>query len=143
MIINLTKKKVLSSQTVHAVSFRTRARGMIGRRFENFDAMVFPRCNAVHTFFMSQPIDILVADKENKVLKTVSSVPPWKCCIRCPGAVQTVEFPAGSLEAAGTEQGDLLDLNGELDAETKQEIKQIISKDRKLGCCPVSCTGEQ
>ena len=143
MIINLTKKNILAENPWTALSFSVRARGMIGRTFDSFDAMIFPRCPAVHTFFMSQPIDILFADKENKVLKTVSSVPPWKCCIRCPGAVQTVEFPAGSLEAAGTEQGDILDLNGELDAETKQEIKQIISKDRKLGCCPVSCTGEQ
>ena len=41
MICNLTKKTVISSRTECAVGLWQRARGMIGRDFDCFDAMVF------------------------------------------------------------------------------------------------------
>lgn len=122
MILNLTKKTILAEHAVTALSFSLRARGMIGRTFDAFDAMIFPRCQAVHTFFMSIPLDIIFLSKENRVLAVHHAVKPWKACLSCAGAFQTVELPAGTLERTGTEKEDILDLNGDL---TSDEIKQI------------------
>ena len=114
MIINLTKKNILAENPWTALSFSVRARGMIGRTFDSFDAMIFPRCPAVHTFFMSMPIDIVFLSRENRIMALYHDVKPWKPCIRCTGAFQTVELPAGTLQRTGAECNDLLDLNGEL-----------------------------
>ena len=111
MIINRTKKNILAKNAWTALSFAIRARGMIGRKFDSFDAMIFPRCPAVHTFFMSMPIDIVFLSGENKIMALYHKVKPWKACIRCTGAYLTIELPAGTLQRTGTECGDSLELN--------------------------------
>ncbi len=78
MIYNLSRKKIISHHTVIADSMPKRLRGMILRSFSDFDAMVFMNCNAVHTFFMSIPIDIIFMDKHNKVVKCADS--PMASC---------------------------------------------------------------
>lgn len=126
MIINLTKKNILAENAQTALSFSTRARGMIGRKFDSFDAMIFPRCPAVHTYFMSMPIDIVFLSGDNRILAQYHAVRPWKTCIRCSGAFQTIELPAGTLQRTGTECNDILDLNGELAPGVSAGIKDLL-----------------
>lgn len=106
---------MLSYRTFHAVSFCDRLRGMIGRPFEQIgiDAMVFPSCSAIHTFFMTFPIDVIFLGAENTVLKTCHGCRPWRPFIRCRGAQSVIELPAGALAHTGTLPGDRLDLNAE------------------------------
>ena len=115
MIRNLTRKTVLSYRTFQATSFGDRLRGMIGRPFDQagFDAMVFPSCSAIHTFFMTFPIDVVFLGTENTVLKTYPGCRPWLPAIRCRGAHSVIERPAGALAHTGTIPGDRLDLNAE------------------------------
>ena len=115
MIRNLTRKTVLSYRTFQAVSFADRLRGMIGRPFEQIgiDAMVFPSCSAIHTFFMTFPIDVIFLGAENTVLKTCPGCRPWRPFVRCMGAQSVIELPAGALAHTGTLPGDRLDLNAE------------------------------
>jgi uncharacterized membrane protein (UPF0127 family) len=128
MICNLTKKKAISHHTFYALSFWQRGRGMIGRNFDNFDAMVFNQCNSIHTMFMSQKIDVLFVDIENKVCALRKSLLPWRPFIRYPKAVTVIELPEGNIERTGTELGDVLDLNAELsDNQTKIEEKLLHS----------------
>ena len=115
MIRNLTRKTVLSYRTFQATSFGDRLRGMIGRPFDQagFDAMVFPSCSAIHTFFMTFPIDVIFLGTENTVLKTYPGCRPWRPAVRCRGALSVIELPAGALAHTGTLPGDRLDLNAE------------------------------
>lgn len=115
MIRNLTKKTVLSYRTFQAVSFRDRLRGMIGRPFEQIgiDAMVFPSCSSIHTFFMTFPIDVIFLGADNAVLATRPGCRPWRPAIWCRGAQSVIELPAGALAHTGTMPGDRLDLNAE------------------------------
>ena len=55
MIFNLDSLHYVARRPVWALAWRDRLRGMIGRRFEpeGIDAMIFPRCNAIHTMWMS------------------------------------------------------------------------------------------
>ena len=115
MIRNLTKQTVLSYRTFQAVSFGDRLRGMIGRPFEQIgiDAMVFPACSCIHTFFMTFPIDVIFLGADNTVLATYPDCRPWRLLIRCRGAQSVIELPAGALAHTGTMPGDRLDLNAE------------------------------
>ena len=119
VILNLTRETMPARNAHPATGFWERLAGLIGKRFSSeFDGMVFDRCNAIHTFFMRYPIDVIFADSHYKVLKTSAAFPPWRPCLACGGAYYVIELPAGTLAATGTEAGDQLDLTGALSPET-------------------------
>ncbi len=126
MIINLTKKKILAQNPKAARSFAERGRGMIGRNFENFDAMVFDRCNCIHTLLMSITIDVLFVNRDNVVCELRKSLKPWRPFIRSGKAISVIELPQGAIEKSETKIGDVLNLNAEVTQEREEELKQKI-----------------
>ena len=86
---------------------------MIGRRFEGFDALVFERCSMIHTFFMSQKIDVLFLSPGNEVLRVVHSLPPYVAACGCRRAVMVIELPEGAAKSSRTEPGDYLDIDAQ------------------------------
>ena len=61
-----------------AKTFLQRLRGLIGRKgLPPGEGMLILRCNAIHTCFMSFPIDAYFLDGGNRVIKTVKMVRPW------------------------------------------------------------------
>ncbi|MCK5845222.1 MAG: DUF192 domain-containing protein [Victivallales bacterium] len=126
MILNLTKKNIIAKRSIVAKKFTERAFGMIGRRFDGFDAMVFNRCNSIHTMLMTQKIDVLFVDSGNRVCEIRERLLPWRPFVRCSKATAVIELPEGHLEKSGTEVGDLLDLNAELTRETESELSSAI-----------------
>ena len=123
MIYNLTKKKCISKIPFFANSFLARGRGMIGRDFTEFDAMVFNRCNAVHTLFMSIPLDLVFLNTDNKICKIAEAVRPWRLMIKSSEAYSVIELPAGAAEKTGTALGDVLDLNATITREMENKLK--------------------
>lgn len=110
MIYDADTAQCLAHAPVTAQCRAMRLRGMIGRHFtETMDAMIFPRCNAVHMLFMSMPLDVLFLDRENRVVRIVRSLRPWHPGIFAPGSVTTVEFPAGALD--GVQPGHRIELD--------------------------------
>ena len=124
MIINLTKNKIIAKKPLFAVSFMARGRGMIGRNFEDFDAMVFSRCNSIHTMLMSIKIDVLFVNIENSICEIRKGLLPWKPFIRCSKAMAVIELPDGAINRTETEVGDVLNLNAELTQDTKKELER-------------------
>lgn len=62
-----------------ARSFAERARGLIGRKKPApGEGMLILRCNAIHTFFMSYPIDAVFLDRHDRVVKEVRGIKPWR-----------------------------------------------------------------
>ena len=56
-----------------------RMRGLIGtKRLPPGEGLLILRCNAIHTFFMSFPIDATFLDREGRVVKTVRNIRPWR-----------------------------------------------------------------
>lgn len=107
-VLNLTKNTVCVRHLQKAQSFSARLTGMIGKDFSHFDGMLFDRCNAVHTFFMKIPLDILFVSREGEVLKRVENFPPWKPFCGCKNSFYVIELEGGSLTRSGTEEGDQL-----------------------------------
>jgi len=48
-------------------SFYSRFKGFMGAKEIN-KALLFNKCNSIHTFFMKQNIDVILCNKENKIL---------------------------------------------------------------------------
>lgn len=126
MIHNLTKKCVISRNPISAGTFVERGRGMIGRKFSGFDAMIFNNCNSIHTMFMSINIDVIFVDCENRICDFRKSLPPWKPFVRSGRAITVIELPEGAIERTGTELGDIIDLHAEL---TEAEKKKLFAKE--------------
>ena len=124
MICNLSKRHVLARRPVAALGFLLRARGMIGRDFRDFDAMVFHRCGAIHTLGMRMPIDVLFVDPENRICALRRELVPWVPFVRASRAVAVIELPVGTIARTNTETGDILDLNAELTEAARKDMAE-------------------
>jgi uncharacterized protein len=106
---NLTRGVDLGKHVEVARGPVERGLGLMGRRgWSASDGLLLERCNSVHTFFMRMPIDVALVDREGKVMRVASSVPPWRVGPLAWGAHQALELPAGVLAASATAPGDRL-----------------------------------
>ena len=140
MIHNLTKKTVIARKSFVAMTFPDRARGLIARDFQNFDAMVFNNCSAIHTMFMTMNIDVLFVDKDNKICGLRKNLGPWIPFVKAPGAVSVIELPVGTIERSNTERGDAIDLNAEL---TEKALQVLLGKEIAAPQTVASFKGQQ
>lgn len=62
-------------------SFFKRFMGIMFKKKKIDYALCFPRCNSIHTFFCKQNIDIIMTNKENKILYFRRNVKPNKVVI--------------------------------------------------------------
>jgi uncharacterized membrane protein (UPF0127 family) len=122
MICNLTKRTILARRPVAAIGPLARMRGMIGRDFRDFDAMVFCRCACIHTLGMRMPIDVVFVDADNRICALRPDLPPWHPFAGAARAVAVVEMPAGTIARTGAETGDILDLNAELTEAARKDM---------------------
>ena len=91
-----------------ALDSATRRRGLLGREgLPEGTALIIAPSNAVHTFFMRFPIDVIFAARDGRVLKLRHGVPAR----RMSGSLRAhavIEMAAGSIERAGLRVGDRL-----------------------------------
>ena len=140
MIFNLEQRCYIARSPYWALGCFDRLRGMIGRRFEpgKLDAMIFPRCRAVHSMGMSMTIDVVFVDKESQVAGLAAYYRPWRRPVFCCHADTVIELPAGTIAATGTEIGHLLNLNSNFTPETVEKLRNEAMV--KTGFLP--CAGE-
>ena len=108
-IENQSRGSVLGERVRRADTPWSRAIGLLGRgSLAPGGGLVLVPCNSVHMLFMRFAIDVLYVDKQDRVVKPVRNLKPFRVsgCLR--GAHYTVELPAGTIDASGTEPGDQL-----------------------------------
>lgn len=73
------KVDILGVKAKVARTFFERTKGLIGTKdLAPGEGLLIERCNAIHTFFMSFPIDAVFLDSHDKVVKTVRGIRPWR-----------------------------------------------------------------
>ncbi len=60
-----------------ATDFKTRLIGLMGKQNITY-GILFPKCNAIHTFFMKEEIDVIGLNEENQVIYIYREVPKNK-----------------------------------------------------------------
>jgi uncharacterized protein len=86
----------------------SRRRGLLGRNGLPVDrGLVIAPCQAVHTFAMRFPIDIVAVSRDGRVLKITASVPPRRIAIAW-SAFAVIELAAGVCERIGLVVDDRL-----------------------------------
>ena len=110
-LVNTTRGTVVAQVLQPAFDSAARKRGLLGRDgLPEGHAVVIAPCNAVHTFGMRFPIDILFVARDGRVVKVRHAVPRRRLAAAW-GAFAVVELAAGALEASGTVAGDALKLD--------------------------------
>ena len=71
--------EILGYRAKVARTFPQRAKGLIGTRsLAEDEGMLILKCNAIHTFFMRFPIDATFLDRQDRVVKVVRHIRPWR-----------------------------------------------------------------
>jgi uncharacterized protein len=108
MLWNERSGRPLATELEGAFDSQSRRRGLLGRDgLAEGAALIIAPCQAVHTFRMRFPIDIVFADRQGLVVHVRSHVGAgriagtWR-------AFATIELPAGAVENAEVQVGDRL-----------------------------------
>jgi hypothetical protein len=89
-----------------AIDSASRKKGLLGREsLPEGVALVIAPTNAVHTFFMRFPIDIVFVARDGRVVKVRRAVPAWRMAAAW-GGYAVVELAAGGADLAGIKPGD-------------------------------------
>lgn len=107
---NLTRDTLLATELEVAGARGTRRKGLLGRDSlpQGAGLWIVP-CEAVHTFFMRFPIDLVYLDRRHRVRKVRSSVAAWRLSA-CFTAHSVLELPAGTIRATQTQRGDMIEI---------------------------------
>lgn len=109
IVRNLTRGTLLADKCSVATGYFRRARGLLFRPpLAEGEGLLLRPCNAVHTFLMGFPIDVLFLDKQNRLVHLVEWMRPNRATWPVLRARDTLELPAGTARKTGTEVGDLL-----------------------------------
>jgi uncharacterized membrane protein (UPF0127 family) len=108
MLINARTGAPLATRVETAFDSVSRRRGLLGREhLAEGQALVIAPCNAVHTWFMRFPIDVLFAARDGGVVGVRHAVGAWRMAWALRGFA-TIELPSGTLARSGTTCGDAL-----------------------------------
>lgn len=89
-------------------TFLSRALGRFASRAAQLNcAWRLHPCRAVHTCFLSQPIDVAFCDAGETIIRMVPMVRPWRC-VASRAATSTWEFPGGTMARLALRLGDRL-----------------------------------
>jgi uncharacterized membrane protein (UPF0127 family) len=108
-IRNLTREVVLAGGVEVADRGATRRKGLLGRDgLSAGEGLWILPCEAVHTFGMRFPIDLVYLDRKHQVKKVRSDVPPWRLSA-CLSAHSVLELASGTIRRTETRPGDRLE----------------------------------
>lgn len=109
-ITNLTRQTEIADRSEVADRGPRRRTGLLGRAgLSNGEGLWIVPCEAVHTFGMQFPIDLVYLDRHHRVVKTRSHVRPGRVSA-CVTAHSVVELPTGTVCNTLTKAGDALEL---------------------------------
>jgi hypothetical protein len=106
---NLTRHSVLATRLEVAGKSGSRRKGLLGRlQLPRGEGLWILPCEAVHTFGMQFPIDLVYLDSKNRVKKLRSAVPPRRLSA-CLTAHSVLELAQGTIRDTQTKPGDTIE----------------------------------
>ncbi len=108
---NLTRNSVVATAVEVADSGPKRSKGLLGRKglAPGTGLWIVP-CEAVHTFWMQFPIDLIYLDRGLRIRKLRSNVRPWRLS-GCLAAHSVLELAPGAIRESQAMLGDKLEFS--------------------------------
>lgn len=82
---------------IEAKNFKTRLLGFMFKKNINY-GLLFKNCRSIHTFFMKEKIDVILADKEDNIIKIYKSLEKNKIIIGSKKVKNIYELPNGIIK---------------------------------------------
>jgi uncharacterized membrane protein (UPF0127 family) len=109
---NLTRGTSVADRCRVAASMRDRAVGLLATpNLPAGEGLLIERTQSIHMFFMRYPIDVVFANRDARVTRTVEGLRPWRVVLWARRARDCIELPVGALLASGTAVGDQLGIS--------------------------------
>lgn len=103
---NLTRATVLVQRALIAQRPWERMIGLLGRHaLDPDEALLIPRCQSVHTWFMRFPLDLVFLDGDGIVVRLVEQLPAFRI-VWVRGADAVLELSAGTVARTATRLGE-------------------------------------
>ncbi|MBQ7105818.1 MAG: DUF192 domain-containing protein [Bacilli bacterium] len=80
-----------------AKTFKQRLFGLMFKK--NIDyCLLFKKCNSIHTFFMKEKIDVVMTDKNNKIIYIKKNMKKNRIILPKKNVYYTYEFPSNFIK---------------------------------------------
>lgn len=107
---NRSRGVELASRVVKAEDYDSRCRGLLGRSgMARQEGLWIVPCPMIHTFFMKFSIDVLFLDREQKVVRVLEGLKPWRLSPWVWRAHSVLELAGGALQGS-VAVGDRLEI---------------------------------
>jgi uncharacterized protein len=107
-ILNATKNMIIAPHGIEANNLTQKVLGLT--TYKKPQAMIFTTRFGIHTIGMKYPIDVVVLDKNNIVVKIREHLQPNSFFMWHPKYKTVIELPSGTISATRTEKNDHLTL---------------------------------
>jgi uncharacterized protein len=105
---NARTGRVVAHTIIPAFESTSRRKGLLGRdSLADGAAMIIAPSNAIHTFGMRFPIDVVFVRRNGTVVKIRENVLPWRASM-AHLAYAVIELPAGTVARAQLKVGDVV-----------------------------------
>lgn len=110
-LVDPASGRVLAHRVERPRTFFGRGLGlMFRRRLPAGEAMWIDPCDGIHMFWMRFAIDALFLDREERVVRVVRGLRPWRVVPYVRRARSVVELPAGTLDDVELAKGHRVEL---------------------------------
>ncbi len=100
-LVNADSGEVLLDQLEIANTFWKRFTGLqLRRSLLQRSGLLLSPCSSLHTCFMRFPIDVIMLDRDGRVLGVRSNLRPWRAVFCKSGTKQVIEINPGSVTIA-------------------------------------------
>jgi len=114
MDLFLGKRRIIKKIKI-ADNYLSRLVGLLKNKSSKNSNLYIPACNCIHTYFMKFNIDIIMTDKNGKVIFLKENAKPFQI-ISCLKAKDTIELEKGSIKKFKIKIGDIIKLKEAIDA---------------------------
>ena len=105
---NMGTGRAIAQTIIPAFESASRRKGLLGRdSLADGAAMIIAPSNAIHTFGMRFPIDVVFVRRNGAVVKIRERVMPWRASMSHL-AYAVIELPAGTIARAQLKVGDVV-----------------------------------
>ena len=108
-IINKTKKTLITNDAKLLTSLIDKSLGLLNPK--NPRTIIFKTRWGIHTFFLKEPIDIIILNNQNQVVILKQSLKPNRFYFWNPKHELIIELPKRSITKSNTKIGDLIQTN--------------------------------
>lgn len=109
IVKNQTKNSILATDAKVATSFLDQILGL--HRKSNPRSLVFKTRFGIHTFFLKTPIDVIILDSKNQVVKVKENLQPNRIFFWNPKYNSVIELPKDTISKSKTLLFDTLSLS--------------------------------